>query len=383
MSEPNTEQSAPERIWIQPNESNLSGVGPIWFTRKTGVGDIEYTRVRADVAGGGAIAHGWQYAGVDPSEPRKVIVIFETSEAATAFIDGIEPGKFIDPTEGADIINRQAALRVCQRFINLFVDTRSPTKIAAQEIERQIRDLPATTSTPATVGDQTNYTRAIQTLRDLRDTNDPVEVQRQREAWAQLRADLSPSAPAAVVEAARRNADNEEVATCANCSESIIKEPTSDHWIHEYGWSRKCLSDKLVATPAHVVEPREDAEFKCHFCGWTFATNYARECHDCEPEERDESVQSAGARIAEAEHQSAPIGRDGFMCEAHPGLDFEHDPDCAGPGMPWVIEGKDAIDAAILSAVQAERERCADTATYSGCSTCGEVIAAAIRKEKG
>lgn len=37
------------------------------------------------------------------------------------------------------------------------------------------------------------------------------------------------------------------------------------------------------------------------------------------------------------------IRRDGMMCEAHPGLEFEHDPDCAGPGMAWVVEGKEAV----------------------------------------
>lgn len=42
------------------------------------------------------------------------------------------------------------------------------------------------------------------------------------------------------------------------------------------------------------------------------------------------------------------------MCEQHPGLEFEHDPDCAGPGMPWMIEGKDAIESALGTAKQAE-----------------------------
>ncbi len=36
------------------------------------------------------------------------------------------------------------------------------------------------------------------------------------------------------------------------------------------------------------------------------------------------------------------IGRDGWMCERHPGLEFPHD-DCPGPGMAWVIEGKQRI----------------------------------------
>ena len=43
------------------------------------------------------------------------------------------------------------------------------------------------------------------------------------------------------------------------------------------------------------------------------------------------------------EHQAKLTQRDGFMCEQHPGLEFQHDPDCAGPGMPWIIEGKEAI----------------------------------------
>ncbi len=55
-------------------------------------------------------------------------------------------------------------------------------------------------------------------------------------------------------------------------------------------------------------------------------------------------------RINEAEYQAALIRRDGFMCEQHPGLEFEHDPDCAGPGMPWVVEGREAITALLAPA---------------------------------
>lgn len=36
------------------------------------------------------------------------------------------------------------------------------------------------------------------------------------------------------------------------------------------------------------------------------------------------------------------IRRDGWTCEKHPGLEWPHD-DCAGPGMPWVVEGKAEI----------------------------------------
>lgn len=44
------------------------------------------------------------------------------------------------------------------------------------------------------------------------------------------------------------------------------------------------------------------------------------------------------------EHQSALVARDGWMCEAHPGRAWPHD-DCAGPGMPWMIEGRAAVTA--------------------------------------
>jgi hypothetical protein len=63
----------------------------------------------------------------------------------------------------------------------------------------------------------------------------------------------------------------------------------------------------------------------------------------------------AALRQQEAEHQAVLIRRDGFMCEAHPGLEFEHDTGCAGPGMPWVIEGKDAITDALRQREQEVR----------------------------
>jgi hypothetical protein len=44
------------------------------------------------------------------------------------------------------------------------------------------------------------------------------------------------------------------------------------------------------------------------------------------------------------EHDADLIRSDGLMCEQHPGLEFDHD-GCAGPGMPWILEGKDAISA--------------------------------------
>jgi hypothetical protein len=44
------------------------------------------------------------------------------------------------------------------------------------------------------------------------------------------------------------------------------------------------------------------------------------------------------------EHQAALVARDGWMCEAHPGTAWPHD-DCAGPGMPWVVEGRESIQA--------------------------------------
>lgn len=53
------------------------------------------------------------------------------------------------------------------------------------------------------------------------------------------------------------------------------------------------------------------------------------------------------------ERQAKLIRQDGMMCEAHPGLEFGHDPGCAGPGMPWMIEGKKAI----VEAVEPERQQ--------------------------
>ena len=57
------------------------------------------------------------------------------------------------------------------------------------------------------------------------------------------------------------------------------------------------------------------------------------------------------------ERQARLIAQDGMMCEAHPGLPFMHDDECAGPGMPWMIEGKSAIDAALEAARREERRR--------------------------
>lgn len=48
------------------------------------------------------------------------------------------------------------------------------------------------------------------------------------------------------------------------------------------------------------------------------------------------------------EAQNALLARDGWMCEAHPGLEWPHG-DCAGPGMVWQVEGKDAVRALAAS----------------------------------
>ena len=32
-----------------------------------------------------------------------------------------------------------------------------------------------------------------------------------------------------------------------------------------------------------------------------------------------------------------------MMCEAHPGKEWPHD-DCAGPGMPWIVQGRTEIE---------------------------------------
>lgn len=48
------------------------------------------------------------------------------------------------------------------------------------------------------------------------------------------------------------------------------------------------------------------------------------------------------------ERDAELLKRDGWMCEQHPGKEFPHD-DCAGPGMPWIVEGKEAISGLIFS----------------------------------
>lgn len=35
-----------------------------------------------------------------------------------------------------------------------------------------------------------------------------------------------------------------------------------------------------------------------------------------------------------------------MMCESHPGHEWPHD-DCAGPGMPWIIQGRTLIESVI------------------------------------
>lgn len=54
------------------------------------------------------------------------------------------------------------------------------------------------------------------------------------------------------------------------------------------------------------------------------------------------------------EHQADLIARDGWMCEKHPGREWPHD-DCAGPGMPWIVEGKAAI-LALIDAAKSQKD---------------------------
>lgn len=100
---------------------------------------------------------------------------------------------------------------------------------------------------------------------------------------------------------------------------------------------------------------------------------------------------TAYARQVEAQHQAELIRRDGFMCETHLGLEFGHDPDCAGPGMPWIIEGREAVTAyANQRSEQRYRDGASDAAfiaerSYEDPSwngmyrTAATVIASAIR----
>lgn len=70
-------------------------------------------------------------------------------------------------------------------------------------------------------------------------------------------------------------------------------------------------------------------------------------CTDCrDAAQRAALPQPAGEHGWQYVHerQAELIRRDGLMCERHPGKEFEHDPECAGPGMAWAVEGKAEIE---------------------------------------
>lgn len=48
------------------------------------------------------------------------------------------------------------------------------------------------------------------------------------------------------------------------------------------------------------------------------------------------------------EQEAELLNADGLMCEQHPGLEWPHD-DCIGPGMAWMIAGKQSIKEALAA----------------------------------
>lgn len=90
------------------------------------------------------------------------------------------------------------------------------------------------------------------------------------------------------------------------------------------------------------------------------ATEHLLQHHDCdehghetwkyaaEAARKHISLCTAGWQYVH-ERDAELIRKDGVMCEAHPGLEFGHDPQCSGPGMAWTIEGRSAIAAALSS----------------------------------
>lgn len=66
-----------------------------------------------------------------------------------------------------------------------------------------------------------------------------------------------------------------------------------------------------------------------------------------------------GAAVCPWEHvherDAKSVATDGWMCEAHPGTTWPHG-DCPGPGQPWVLHGRCAIEAFIAERI-AERSK--------------------------
>jgi hypothetical protein len=52
--------------------------------------------------------------------------------------------------------------------------------------------------------------------------------------------------------------------------------------------------------------------------------------------------------VFDHEREAELLNADGWMCERHPGKEFPHD-DCSGPGMIWILQGKEVITSAILA----------------------------------
>lgn len=72
---------------------------------------------------------------------------------------------------------------------------------------------------------------------------------------------------------------------------------------------------------------------------------------------------AAHARIRELEaqertsqRQATLVERDGLMCEQHPGFEWPHD-ECAGPGMPWMLEGRESVGVVYDRIRELESER--------------------------
>lgn len=114
-------------------------------------------------------------------------------------------------------------------------------------------------------------------------------------------------------------------------AESANNDLGYEQWSRLDNWPVSDVLNKLVEATEHLLR-----DHNCDEQGhetWKYAAEAARK----------HVASHADNWQYTHEHDAELIRKDGMMCEAHPGLEFGHDPDCGGPGMAWVIEGRGAI----------------------------------------
>lgn len=160
---------------------------------------------------------------------------------------------------------------------------------------------------------ESNRAEAVRLLRELRETTDPDEIQRQKDSWADLEAALSPAAPAAPSPAEPR--------ACVKCGHYRFRSQETGYCREVLNWYDDTLCGCKCEFPARrtSVEERNAAEPpKCTWkydpdgywqtsCGDQFCfteggptENRVRFCHYC-GKEVFESVYANGSGEGESE----------------------------------------------------------------------------------